>query len=83
MHYPEDFKEKVRKVYPDKFDLHRRLDQDDFSAGAYLSGLRPKRITLDTILAATSLEELQEKARVEKERYELWEEWRRLFDESF
>ncbi len=75
MFYPDDFKERVKKAYPYLRDLHHALDNGDPIVGVYLSECRPAPITLETILLATSLEELQEKARIEKEKTDLWQEW--------
>lgn len=76
MFYPEDFKSRVKKAYPNFEKLHRSLDNGDEIVGRLLDdGSYPSTISLDTILAATSLEELQEKAKAIKVKLNLYNEW--------
>ena len=35
MFYPEDFKNRVKKAYPNWDELHRRLDEGDVFVGCY------------------------------------------------
>lgn len=83
MFYPEDFKNRVKKVHPNFDELHRRLDSGDVSVGIFLKDtFYSPKISIDTILAANSLEELQEKARIVQERMKLASEWKKLYDEQ-
>ncbi len=82
MFYPEDFKTRVKKAYPNWEDLHRRLDSGDVFVGRYLDDNSTTSLSLDTILNATSLEKLQEKARTAQEKVELYREWSNLYREQ-
>lgn len=82
MFYPEDFKNRVKKAYPDFDELHRRLDNGDVFVGLFLKDDPYPPISFDAILAATSLEELQEKAKIALERMDLACEWEKLYDEQ-
>ena len=83
MFYPEEFKVRVKKAYPDFESLHQALDRGDEIVGRYLSDNRSSGLDFDTILNATSLEELQEKARDKQEKNELYYEWFVIYDELF
>ncbi len=83
MFYPEAFKNRVKKVYPNWDELHRRLDSGDEFVGRYLDdSSHSSSISIATILAATSLEELQEKAKVAQAKKELYNEWSKLYNEQ-
>ena len=82
MFYPEDFKTRVKKAYPNCEELHLGLDSGDVFIGRYLDDSSPTSLSLDTILNATSLEELQEKARLAQEKVELYCEWSKLYREQ-
>lgn len=79
MIYPEDFITKVKKAYPNWEELHRKLDSGDVFVGRYLDDSSPTALSLDTVLTATSLEELQEKARAIQQKGELYREWLDLY----
>ena len=79
MFYPEDFKNKVKEVHPDWEELHQSLDRGSQYAGALLYyNWYPDSISIDTILVATSLEELQEMAKAKQVDVDLYSEWVRL-----
>lgn len=78
MFYPEDFKNRVKKAYPNWDELHRRLDEGDVFVGCYLDDSCSTGISFETILSATSLEELNNKARVGQEKVAIYNEWCRL-----
>lgn len=82
MFYPEDFKTRVKNAYPNWEGLHRRLDSGDCFVGRFLDDSSSTTISLDTVLAATSLEELQNKAKAEQEKVELYKEWSKLYHEQ-
>lgn len=82
MFYPEDFKTRVKNAYPNWEELHRRLDSGDYFVGCYLDDSSSSAISLATVLAATSLEELQNKAKAEQEKVELYNEWCKLYREQ-
>lgn len=78
MFYPEDFKNRVKKAYPNWDELHRRLDEGDVFVGRYLDDSSSTEISFETILSATSLEELKNEARVGQEKVAIYNEWCRL-----
>lgn len=78
MFYPEDFKNRVKKAYPNWDELHRRLDEGDDFVGHYLDDSTSTGISFETILSATSLEELKNEARVGQEKVAIYNEWCRL-----
>ncbi|MBD8922208.1 hypothetical protein EGR52_02140 [bacterium] len=78
MFYPEDFKNRVKKAYPNYDELHRRLDEGDVFVGRYLDDSSSTRISFETILSATSLEKLKNEARVGQEKVAIYNEWCRL-----
>ena len=82
MFYPEDFKNRVKKVYPHWDELHRRLDSGDVFVGRYLYDNSPTGLSLNTILTATSLEELQEQAKIAQEKVALYHDWCTLYNEQ-
>lgn len=82
MFYPEDFKNRVKKAFPTWYELHRRLDSEDVLVGRYLDDNSPTAFPFSTILTATSLEELQEKAKAAQEKVELYHEWFNLYNEQ-
>ncbi len=79
MFYPENFKKRVKEVYPDWEELHQALERGDRSVGSCLDSSELTGISLNAILEATSLEELQKQARAQQEQIELYGEWVRLF----
>ncbi len=83
MLYPEEFKARVKAVYPNWPALHRGLDSGAEFVGQLLSESSSCYLHVNAILEASSLEELQVRAKAEKEQYELYREWQRLCCEQF
>ena len=80
MFYSKDFKTRVKKAYPNFKELHRSLEcGNDYTVGLYLSENSSSSISITTVLEATSLKELQNKAKAEKEKVELYKEWCELY----
>ena len=75
MFYPEDFKKRVKEIYPERKDLHRMLEYGLLIVGQILDDAAPKGMNFEEVLNATSLEELQESARLQKAKYDLYLEW--------
>lgn len=78
MFYPREFIRKVKKAYPNWKEVHRKLDEGDASVSRHLYNGANRVFTIDEILAAKSLKELQEEARESKQRIKLYEEWCKL-----
>ena len=75
MIYPEEFKARCKKVYPTFEMLHEALDNNSAWVGRYLCDSMNSGMKFSTVLSATSLEALQEEARRELEKRELYAEW--------
>ncbi len=85
MFYPEDFKNRVKEVYPNWEELHRGLDIGESLVGErlYNSALQASNsISINTVLAATSLEELKKEAEAADVKMNLYREWRKLFESN-
>lgn len=79
MYYPDDFKGKAKALYPYWTLLHEALDQNSPRVGELLSTAWSKGIAFDAILKASSLEEIQNKARIGIARQALFSEWLDMF----
>lgn len=75
MFYPEEFKERVKKAYPELNLLHQKLEEGDDFVYLYLQSikclpcvlyLQPGALSIDTVLEGTSLEELKKRSIAEK-----------------
>lgn len=75
--YSDDFKRKVKELYPNDTNMHNMADRGDDFLGRYLDDSSSSNIDCDTILIATSLDELQKKARALKQKKELYAQWYR------
>jgi hypothetical protein len=73
--YTQDLIDKVKKVYPNEKEMHRLADEGNAFLGRYLDDSSQGGVALDDILKATSLEEIQKKARNIKIKRELYGEW--------
>lgn len=82
MFYPEEFKARCKKAYPDNEVLHEKLEEGSEWVGRYLDDGADGKLPVDTILEATSLEELQALAQVEKEKRSLYAEWCGMYIEQ-
>lgn len=80
MIYPEDFKQEVKEVYPDYEEMHKLADNNQYFLGRYLDDSSGGGIPLDTVLTALTLEELQQKARIEKRKVNLYRRWGEIVD---
>ncbi len=75
MGYTKKLIDDVKTLYPDYPVMHELADNGDVWLGRYLDDSSQGSVALDDILKATSLEELQEKARLIKKRKELYARW--------
>lgn len=81
MIYPEKFKAKVKKMYPDWKFIHNALDSGSALVPRYLYDSCSQGVSIERVLAATSLEELQDFAKVEKEKWALYNESYKILDQ--
>lgn len=82
MEYPADFVAECQRLYPGWKDLRKRLAEGASIVGRYLDDNRTNAIDYDDVLAATSLEELQEKARELQAKAALYVWWYKLYDQQ-
>lgn len=84
MLYSEEFKRKVKEIFPNNVELHKGLEKQSVSVLYYLKrSSEPKPISYDDILAVKSFEEFQElqaRAREGKAKEELFPEVNELFN---
>ena len=80
MKFPEEFKKRVLKAYPGDKQIEYYLNLESESLGLYIDTTAYRGFSADTILAATSLRELKAKAVKQKEREEVYAEFRKLYD---
>lgn len=71
MFYPQDFKNRIKKAYPELKLLHQKLDEGDSLVYRYLQSinclpcvlhLHPGALSVATVLEGTSLEELKKRS---------------------
>jgi hypothetical protein len=80
MEYPKEFVEKAKRLYPNWKRLHELLDKGSPFVNTLLREARPvNSISFAKVLNAKSLEELQEYAKLELERSELYLEWDTIY----
>jgi hypothetical protein len=80
MRYPKSFKEDVRKAYPpNHVELHRALESNSVILGRHLNDSSLSEISPEMIMEATSLQELQAKAKLQLEKIRLYSEWCKLY----
>lgn len=75
MAYTADLIKEVKELYPDYSEMHKLAESGSAFLGRYLDDSFSRGIALDTILVATSLEELQRIARIEKRKSQLYGKW--------
>lgn len=73
--YTPDLIAEVKELYPDSAEMHKLAESGNAFLGRYLDDSSPTGIPLDTVLLATSLDELQKKARIAKRKCELYRKW--------
>jgi hypothetical protein len=73
--YTQDLINEVKELYPGSKEMHRLAENGDVWLGRYLDDSSHGGISVDEILLATSLEEIQKKARIAKRKRELYAKW--------
>ena len=78
--YPEEFKKRVRKAYPNREDILRKLENGDEDLVTYLIHLTRPISFYDLLKVKTleDLERLKEEARIEIDRGKLYEDGVRI-----
>lgn len=73
--YTQELIDKVKEMYPNSQEMHQLADTGNAFLGRYLDDSSHGGISIDTVLLATSLDELQKTARVMKKKVELYRMW--------
>ena len=75
MAYSNDLIREVKELYPDSSKMHELAESGSAWLGRYLDDSSPTGIPIDEVLLATSLEDLQRKARQAKRKVNLYKKW--------
>lgn len=73
--YTKELIDEVKELYPTSLEMHKLAESGNAFLGRYLDDSSPRGISIDEVLLATSLEELQKKARVYKRQVQLYRKW--------
>ncbi len=75
MAYTRELINEVKELYPNSPEMHRLAENGDAFLGRYLDDSSPTGISIDEVLLATSLDELQKKVRIAKRKVQLYAKW--------
>jgi hypothetical protein len=75
MAYTQELINEVKELYPNSTEMHKLAESGNAFLGRYLDDSCDNSISLNEILLATSLDELQKKARQMKRKVELYKKW--------
>jgi hypothetical protein len=75
MAYSEKLIKEVKDAYPDYPRMHELAETGSAWLGRYLDDSSPRSISIDTVLKANSLEELQNLAKDYKKKLDLYAMW--------
>jgi len=75
MAYTQELIDEVKELYPDSAEMHKLAESGGVFLGRYLDDSSPTGFPIDEILLATSLEEIQKKARLMKRKVQLYKKW--------
>lgn len=75
MAYTRELISEVKELYPNDHKMHELAENGNVFLGRYLDDSCSSSINIDTILLATSLEEIQQKARLMKRKVQLYSKW--------
>ena len=82
MYYPEEFKTKVKQIYPDDFcGLYDKLESGNVFVGRILDDNSNDHVTNEQILTL-SKKELRELAKEYKEQEDIYKEWCELYKQQ-
>lgn len=75
MAYTKELIDEVKELYPNSSEMHKLAESGDAFLGRYLDDSYSTGIPIDEVILATSLEELQKKARGYKRKIQLYIKW--------
>lgn len=75
MAYTKDLINEVKELYPNSYEMHKHAESGSVWLGRYLDDSSPTGISIQEVLNATSLQALQEKARLAQRKIDLYKKW--------
>jgi len=75
MAYTRELINEVKELYPNSFEMHKLAESGNAFLGRYLDDNSQGGFGVNEILLATSLDELQKKARIMKRKIQLYAKW--------
>ena len=75
MAYTRELINEVKELYPDSIKMHELAESGNAFLGRYLDDSCSTGMSIDKILLATSLDELQKEARLMKRKVNLYKKW--------
>lgn len=82
MNYSKRFKKRVKRAFGDDSSIQQSLEKDDLLIGHLLQQNMQISFSIDDILNANSLEELQSLAKKENEKKLVFEEWKKIYQKN-
>lgn len=73
--YTQDLIKEVKELYPNDEKIHQLADSGHVMLGRYLDDSSSGSVSLNEILLATNLEEIQNKARLIKRKIAVYRKW--------
>lgn len=73
--YSSELIKEVKELYPNSPEMHQLAENGGAFLGRYLDDSSTNSISLNEVLLATSLDELQKKARNMKRKVDLYKKW--------
>lgn len=73
--YSEKLIKEVKEVFPDTKEMHRLAENGNAMLGRWLDDNSENGISINLILAASTLEEIKDLARKAKRKVELYKMW--------
>lgn len=75
MAYTKELIDEVKELYPESTEMIKHAESGSVWLGRYLDDSCPRAIPINDVLLATSLDELQKKARLYKRKIDLYGKW--------
>lgn len=80
MKYSDELIKEVKELYPNSSDMIKHAENGNTVLGRYLDDSSSGNISIDTILKATSLDDLKEVANKLKAKRDLYKQWGKEYD---
>jgi len=83
MKYPEEFKERCLKLYPNNKRIKSLVEKGSFLLGKELKKRIPDKISTSLIESVKTVEEVESLKRLVKQKISLYNDWSKLYDEQY